>query len=146
MSINRSASSFPTIGQLERELSQKISALYRTQFGHQVSKVDCHLFDNKLIVFFEDVITPVEQVLIETESLQLLSQVRAFLDRSIQPKLENLIKEIIKVEISKCIYNTAIEAESAIAIIILVSSPQVRSKKYQRKHNKKNVIQFSQIN
>ena len=47
-------SSAPTIGQLERKLSQKIGALYREQLGHQIGKVTCQLLDTKLTIIIED--------------------------------------------------------------------------------------------
>ena len=43
-------SSYPTRGQLERTLSQRIQALYRNQLEHQPSRVTCQLFDEKLAI------------------------------------------------------------------------------------------------
>ena len=146
MSIDRSADSYPTVGQLERELSQKISALYRTQFGHRVSKVDCHLFDNKLIILFAGIITPIERVLIETLSSHLVDRVREVLDQSIEPKVEQLIETIIGVKVNEYLYNTSIKTGSAVAIVILAEPPQVRTKKSNHKDNQKNVLSFSQPN
>ena len=50
MSQELSTSLCPTAGQLERDISQKVRALYRNQFGHQPSRVDCHLINNKLVI------------------------------------------------------------------------------------------------
>ena len=60
--------SYPTAGQLERNISQKVSALYRSQFGHQPSKVDCYLLGNKVVISLENVMSPVEKLLAQTQS------------------------------------------------------------------------------
>ena len=43
-------SSFPTRGQLERTLSQRIQALYRAQLEHRPSQVFCQMFDEKIAI------------------------------------------------------------------------------------------------
>lgn len=133
----------PTIGQLERELSQKISALYYDWLDYRVDKVECHLFNNKIVIFLENVITPVEQVLASSTS-EILRQLRTFLDNAIKPKVEQLIAETIGVEIDNCIYNTIIETGDAVVVVILDSMPQVRCKKSNYQNNKHELIPFQQ--
>lgn len=142
MNFDRQIKSYPTVGQLEREIAQKINSLYHIQFAHRASRVDCHLFDKKLIIFFEDVITPVEETLkaASTSTVNLLHQVRTILDAAIEPKMEQLIEDITKVQVNRFVYNTNSETGSAIAIVILASAPQVRHKKSNRR---KNVLQFN---
>lgn len=132
--------SYPTVGQLEREIAQKINSLYHIQFAHRASRVDCHLFDNKLIIFFEDVMTPVEETLKASSTVQLLHQVRTLLDAAIEPKMKQLIEDITKVQVNRFIYNTNSETGSAIAIVILASAPQVRHKNSNRR---KKIVQFN---
>ncbi|HEY9772038.1 MAG TPA: DUF2294 domain-containing protein [Coleofasciculaceae cyanobacterium] len=141
MSFERQINSYPTVGQLEREIAQKINSLYYIQFSHRASRVDCHLFDRKLIIFFEDVITAVEQTLRGAATSTVnLDQVRTLLDAAIKPKMEQLIQDITQVQVNRFIYNTNSETGSAIAIVILASAPQVRHKKSNRR---KNVLQFN---
>jgi uncharacterized protein YbcI len=144
MSIDHNKNSYPTVGQLERDISQKINNLYHNQFGHRASKVNCHLFDNKIIIFCENVITPIEKVLLETQSFHLIHQVRTFLDSSIKAKIEKLIEKIVQVKVNNCIYNTTIENDSAVWVVMLANSPQVRPKKVNRQSNHKNIVQFTQ--
>ena len=129
MSTNSDTTIHPTVGQLERTISQKVRALYRSQFGHQPSKVDCHLLENKLVISLEDVITPIEKLLIETNSSNLVTQVRNFIDEIIKPKLQELVEEIFQVRVTNCLYDTAIESNCAGAILVLAAPPQVRPSK-----------------
>ena len=124
--------SYPTAGQLERTISQQVRALYRRQFGHQPSKVECHLMGNKIILSLEDVITPVEKLLIEAQSSNLVIQIRRFIDNTIKPKLQKLIEEISQVNVIKCFYDTEIDSGCAGAIVVLASPPKVRRRSANR--------------
>ena len=132
MGTDLDRNSFPTAGQLEREISQKIRSLYRNQFGHQPSRVECHLLSNKLMISLEDVITPIEQLLVETNSSSLVSQVRDFIDEIIKPKIQELVEEIFQVSVVHCLYDTAIETGYAGAILVLANPPQVRRRSRSR--------------
>lgn len=137
MSTELNSYSYPTTGQLERDISQKVRALYRSQFGHQPSKVDCYLLGNKLVISLEDVITPIEKLLVEAQSSNLVTQVRGFIDEAIKPKLKELVEEIFQVNVINCLYDTAIETGCAGAIIILDNPPLIRrSRVLGNKRNK----------
>lgn len=129
MGTDSNINSYPTAGQLERTISQKVRALYRNQFGHQPSKVDCHLLGNKLVISLEDVITPIEKLLVEAQSSSLVTQVRTLIDDTIKPKLQELVEEISQVSVTNCLYDTAIDTGCAGAIIILANPPQIRRSK-----------------
>ena len=136
MSTEININAYPTAGQLERDVSQKVRALYRHQFGHQPSKVDCHLLGNKLVISLEDVITPIERLLAEAQPSNLVTQVRTFIDESIKPKLQELVEEIFKVNVVNCLYDTAIDTGCAGAIIIFAHPPQVRKPRSYGRRNK----------
>ncbi|MGL5940457.1 MAG: DUF2294 domain-containing protein [Waterburya sp.] len=144
MSIDHNKNSYPTVGQLERDIAQKVNTLYHNQLGHRASKINCHLLDNKIIIFCEDVITPIEQILLEASSFHLIYQVRTFLDSLIKVKIEELIEKIVRVKVNNSIYKTTIETASAVGIVMLVDSPQVRAKKANRQSNRQNIVQFKQ--
>ena len=129
MNTNTQEFSHPTAGQLERTISQQVRALYRNQFGHQPSKVECHLMGNKVILSLEDVITPIEKLLVEAQSLNLVVQIRRFIDDTIKPKLQQLVEEVSQVNVINCLYDTEINSGCAGAIIILANPPQVRPPK-----------------
>ena len=133
MSLNSETTTYPTVGQIEREISQKVRALYRNQLGHQPSKVDCHLLGNKLVISLEDVITPIEKLLVEAQSSNLVAQVRQFIDETIKPKLQEIVEEISQVSVTNCLYDTAINTGCAGAIVILANPPQTRLPKSAKK-------------
>lgn len=128
MSIN-DKSLYPTAGQLERDMSQKVRSMYRKQFGHQPSKVECHLLGNKLMISLEGVITPIEKFLVEGESIHLVQQVRSCIDETVKPKIQELVEEIFQVGVINCLYDTAISTGCAGAILILADTPQTRRAK-----------------
>lgn len=129
MNTNLDRNLFPTAGQLERDVSQKLRSMYRHQFGHQPSRVECHLLGNKLMISLEDAITPIEKFLVEGESLHLVEQVRSCIDETIKPKIKELVEEIFKVSVVNCLYDTTISTGYAGAIVILADSPQIRRAK-----------------
>ena len=129
MNNNTDENLYPTAGQIERTISQRVSSLYRNQFGHQPSRVDCHLLGNKLVISLENVITPIEKLLVQTESSAMVPQLRSFVDQIIKPKLQELVEEISKVNVTLCLYDTAVDADYAGAIVILADAPQTRPSK-----------------
>lgn len=136
----------PTVGQLERELAQKINALYQRQLGHRAKKVDCHIFANKVFIYSENVMTSIEKLLLEAPSPNLVHQIRGFLDSSIKEQVAKITQEITKIQIDSCIYNTSVETGSAVGIVMLADTPQVRRKKNSCNYkNHKNVIQMSHL-
>lgn len=116
----------PTRGQLERVLSQRIQALYRTQLGHQPSKVTCQIFDEKIAIILEDSITQPEQVLLESGNEELAEQVRSDLDKAIQAPLRELITEVVGVAVIDLLSNATLETGRTGTIAILASAPQTR--------------------
>lgn len=143
MSFKQNQDCYPTVGQIERDISQKVNNLYHQEFTHRASKVKCHLFENKIFIFCEEVITPIEKLLLEASYLHLLHQVRRCLDSSLKVKIEELIEKIVRVKVKRCIYSTDIEINSTVIIIILAEPPQVRPKRISHRSRLKNVVNFN---
>jgi len=120
-------SSKPTRGQLERVLSQRLQALYREQLGHQPSKVTCQLFDEKVAIIVENSITPPEQLLANTGQIELAQQVRADLDKAIQPQLKELIEEVLNVSVLDLLSDATLETGRTGIIAVLEVTPEVRN-------------------
>ncbi len=89
----------PTRGQLERTISQRIQALYRTKLGHQPTKIVCQIFDEKVAIILEDSVTKPEQLLAQSGREDLAEQVRADLDELLQPQLKAIIEEVMGVTV-----------------------------------------------
>lgn len=120
-------SSYPTRGQLERTLSQRIQALYRNQLEHQPSRVTCQLFDEKLAIILEDSITQPEQLLVNNGQAELAEKVRAELDDVLQPQLKELIEEIVGVSVVDILSNAKLETGRTATVVILANPPQIRN-------------------
>ncbi|MBE9061707.1 DUF2294 domain-containing protein [cf. Phormidesmis sp. LEGE 11477] len=116
-----------TVGQIERELSQKIQALYRKHLGHQPSKVSCQLFSRKLVVVLEDSVTQPEKLLMEEGQLELAEKVRTDLNEAIQPQIKVLVEEVLGVDVLDLLCDAAIETGRVGMIAVLSSAPTVRN-------------------
>lgn len=119
--------SYPTRGQIERTLSQRIQALYRTQLEHQPSRVTCQIFDEKIAIILEDSITQPEQLLVENDQEELAEQVRAKLDEAIEPQLKALIEEVVGVAVIDLLSDAKLATGRTATIAILAETPQIRS-------------------
>lgn len=117
----------PTRGQLERNLSQGIQALYREHLGHQPAKVTCQLFSDKLAVILEDSITTTEQVLLQEGKQKLAKEVRSGLDDATRPELKKLIEEILEVKVIDLLSDATFETGRTAIIAVLENSPPVRN-------------------
>lgn len=119
--------SYPTRGQLERTLSQRIQALYRTQLEHQPSRVTCQIFDEKVTIVLEDSITQPEQILVNNGEQELAKQVRAELDEALQPQLTALIEEVLGVAVIDLLSNAKLDTGRTATVVILAEIPQIRN-------------------
>ncbi|CAN5772162.1 hypothetical protein BH23CYA1_BH23CYA1_05130 [soil metagenome] len=116
-----------TVGQLEREVSQKMQALYKKYLGHQPSKVTCQLFDEKLAIILEDSVTQPEQLLAQDGQLELAKQVRADLNQAIRPQVKALVESILKVEVLDLLSDATLKTGRTGIIVILSDTPAVRN-------------------
>ena len=115
-----------TRGQLEREISQRIQAFYRSYLGHQPSKVTTQLFDTELAIIIEDSITSAEQILVEEGKNDLAKKVRHSLNRAIEPDLKKLIEKTAGVEVLDILSDATLETGRTGIIIILSQTPDIR--------------------
>lgn len=115
-----------TPGQLERELSQRITAFYRNLFGRQPSQVICHLFANKLVVIAENSVTIPEKILVEQEKKDLAQRVRSSLTKASIADLKLLIEEISQVKVEDLLSTTSLETCRTALIAVFSSTPSVR--------------------
>ncbi|YAF98146.1 MAG: DUF2294 domain-containing protein [Nodularia sp. CChRGM 3473] len=117
----------PTIGQIEREISQRISTLYTEKLGQRPSQVVCHFFDTELVVSLENTVTQSERTLMYEGYANLAEQVRISLDKIIKPKLKSLIEEVIGKIVLDLMTNTNLATGRTGIIIVLEQLPEVRN-------------------
>lgn len=127
----------PTRAQAERDISHRIQALYRDQFGHRPSKVECKLFDEKLMIIIDNSITKPEQVLTQEGQDDLAEQVRSQLDEAIQAQLKALIEEVLHVPVLDLLSDATLETGRSGMIAVLTDSPVVRSSPLDQKKRSK---------
>lgn len=118
---------YPTRGQLERTLSQRIQALYRQELGQQPSKVTCQLFDEKLAIILEKSITPAEQLLAQEGKDELVEKIRSGLDEVTKPLLKKLIEEVLEVKVNDLLSDSTVETGRTGVIAVLENTPNVRN-------------------
>jgi len=118
---------YPTRGQIERNLSQRIQALYRTQLEHRPSRVVCQIFDEKIAIVLEDSITQPEQLLVDNGQEELAEEVRSKLDDALEPQLKALIEEVVGVPVIDLLSDAKLETGRTATVVILAEMPQVRS-------------------
>lgn len=128
----------PTRGQVERTLAQRIQALYREYLGHQPSKVTCQLSDQNLVILLENAITQPEQLLTQTGRQELAKQVHSDLGNVIQPKIKELVEEILQVSVLDLLSDTTLETGLSGFIVLLTATPNIRSNTSSSKIRKKN--------
>lgn len=117
----------PTRGQVERTLSQRIQALYRTQLEHKLSKVTCQIFDEKIAIILEDSVTQPEQLLAKNGQAQLAEQVRSELGEALEPQLKALIEEVVGVNVVELLSDAKLETGLTATVVILAAKPEVRN-------------------
>ncbi|WP_068816752.1 DUF2294 domain-containing protein [Phormidesmis priestleyi] len=122
-----------TRGQLERTLSQRIQALYRTQLGQQPSRVQCQIFDGKIVIILEDSITKTEQVLVASGQEELAEQVRDDLDKAFNPQLTELIQEVVGIEVIDVLTDATLKTGRTGTIAVLADVPLFREPQAPRK-------------
>mgnify|MGYP002777182077 CR=1 FL=1 len=121
-------SSYPTKGQLERTLSQKIQALYRTQLGHRLGEVDCQIFDQKIAIVLENSLTQPEQLLAHQGNQELVLELHSNLDEAMRPQLTQLIEEVVGVSVVDFMSDATLETERTGMIAILSTHPSFRDR------------------
>ena len=117
----------PTVGQVEREVSQKVQALYKKHLGHQPSKVTCQLFGKKLALVLEDSVTQPERLLAEEGQEDLAEQVRNDLNQAMQPQLKALLSQILSVDVLDILSDATLQTGRTGIIVILSQVPTVRN-------------------
>ena len=116
-----------TVGQLERELSQRLQALYRDRLGQRPSKATCQIFDSKVAIILEGSVTQPEQLLAEEGQTKLAKQVRSDLDQALRPKIRRLIEEVLQVEVLDLLSDATLDTGRTGIIAVLSNTPEVRN-------------------
>ncbi len=115
----------PRRGQLERDLSQRIQALYRNYLESQPAEVACQIFDNKIAIVLDNFMTRPVKMLAEQGQRELAQQVRFTLNQALEPQLKALIEEVVGVPVIDWLSDAPLESGHIGAIAILADTPQL---------------------
>ena len=126
------STALPTRGQLDRTLSQRVQAFYRTQLGHQPSRVQCYIADGKVIIVLEDSITKPEKLLLESGQEELAEKVHSDLDKALHPQLAALIEETVGVKVIDILSDATFDTGRSGTIVVLEEAPQLRESQSRR--------------
>jgi uncharacterized protein YbcI len=118
-------SSALTLEQLEQKLAQRLIVLYQTSLGHQLHQVSCKLREKTLTIVAEDSMTRLEQFLVQNNKHELARQVRANLNKVLEPDLKFLIEEVLDVPVIDLLCNSELESGRTSVIAVLSATPSL---------------------
>lgn len=144
MALKDDKAPLKTAGELEREVSQKIQSLYRSELGYSPSKVTCQIFGRKVAIVLESSSTQTEKLLNDKGHADLAEEVRDTVDQLLFPQVIKLIQSVLDVEVLDLVSDTSSKTEVTGIIAILSSVPSVRNpeaipktKSFNKKSNQK---------
>lgn len=117
----------PTVGQLEREISNRIRSLYNVKLGQRISRILCHFFDTQLAITIENSVTLTEQTILRSGNDTLAEKVRLDLDKIIKPLIKDTIEEVINKPVIELMSDTSLTSGRTAIIAILEQLPAVRN-------------------
>lgn len=116
-----------TVGQLEREISQRLQAFYRETLGQQPSRVTCQLFNSTLAIVLEGAVTSPEQLLEQNGRGDLAETVNSAISDAMQPQLIELLEDILSVKVVDLLSDTTLQTGRRGILAILSETPTVRN-------------------
>ncbi|MEL6441003.1 MAG: Na-translocating system protein MpsC family protein [Cyanobacteria bacterium J06621_8] len=121
--------SLPSVGEVERNLSQSIQAFYRHQLGCRTEKVSCHIIDMQIVIAIKNPITPVEKLLNNHYDAQFISDLRDRIDVIIKQELLSLVETVLGIKVAAITIDTALDNNFTGIIVLLSELPSVRRTK-----------------
>lgn len=112
--------------ELERNLSQRIQALYRTYLESEPAEVACQIFDNKIAIVLDNFMTRPVELLTAQGKRELAEQVRLNLNKALEPQLKALIEEVVGVPAIDWLSDAKLESGHIGTIAILAAKPDLR--------------------
>ncbi|KAF3890826.1 MULTISPECIES: Na-translocating system protein MpsC family protein [Nostocales] len=125
----------PTIGELEREITNRLRSFYNKELGHRPGKIICQFFDTELVISIENSVTRSEQVLKTAGCDSLAEQVRINLNKIISPQIKKIIEEVVQKSVLDLISNTSLATERTGILVVLEDLPEVRNRESIPKAN-----------
>ena len=126
--LERETSKLPTIGERMRAVSQAVHRLYRDELSHKVSRVNCNMMSDKLVIWIEDSVTSVGRILYQQEKADTQSLCSA-LQKVVHQRVIDIIERDLGVKVITLVSDTCYEKECTGLIAWLSERPEVREPK-----------------
>lgn len=126
MKTTASSPSLPTLGQLQRNLTQQFQRLYREQLNHAPGKITCQIIEEKLLFVIEDSVTKPEQLLVDDGQADLAEKVRDDLTTALRPQIVDLIESTLSRQVVDLLADATLATGRTSIVIILSEPPEVR--------------------
>ncbi|MGB3200039.1 MAG: DUF2294 domain-containing protein [Nodosilinea sp.] len=121
-----SSALLPTLGQLQRKLTQHFQRLYRENLNHTPGKITCQILDDKLFFVLEDSVTKPEQLLVHEGQLELAKQVREDLAVALRPQIVEMVKSVLDRQAVDVLTDATLATGRTSVVIILSEPPEAR--------------------
>ncbi|HZG40867.1 MAG TPA: DUF2294 domain-containing protein [Nodosilinea sp.] len=116
----------PTLGQLQRRLTQRFQRLYRDKLNHTPGKITCQIIDEKVLLVIEDSVTKPEQLLVNEGQTELAEQVREDLSSALRPQIIELVETVLSRQVLDILTDATLATGRTSVVIILSEPPEVR--------------------
>lgn len=116
-----------TAGQIERDVTQALNALYRKELGHQPGKITCQLFETKVVLVIEDSLSRPEQLLLKKGNSEVALQAHEELLDVIKAMAKSCIAEATQLFVVDILVDSNIETSRMGLIVMLEKAPEVRN-------------------
>ena len=122
-----SEASRKTAGQREREISQHINALYRSELDHQPGKITAQLFENKLVLVIENAITKPEQLLLEQGKSEIAEQANQEISETFKAKASQIVEGVLDVKVVDILLDSNLESGLSSVVVVFEEPPEVKN-------------------
>ncbi|MGB3137910.1 MAG: DUF2294 domain-containing protein [Nodosilinea sp.] len=116
----------PTLGQLQRNLTQQFQRLYREKLNHTPGKITCQILDEKLLFIIEDSVTKPEQLLVNEGQAELAEKVRNDLANALRSPIIEMVETILERQVVDILTDATLTTGRTSVVIILSKPPKVR--------------------
>ncbi|MBE9157423.1 DUF2294 domain-containing protein [Nodosilinea sp. LEGE 06152] len=116
----------PTLGQLQRRLTQRFQRLYRDKLNHTPGKITCQILEEKLLFVIEDSVTKPEQLLVDEGQAELAEQVRSDLAMALRPQIIEMTEAVLDREVVDVLTDATLATGRTSVVIILSEPPEAR--------------------
>ena len=116
-----------TAGQLERDISQRINALYRQELDHQPGKITCQLFENKLAIVIDGALSKPEQLLLDQGSVDAAEATHEQITEVLRCLIKQAVEELLSLEVVDIMLDSNLQTARSSIIVIFQQPPDVRN-------------------